>query len=69
MVIQRYRMHGCPQPSTPAWQQYQHDMQGTMKATGQGEQFARDVKFWGKLVSETSAVGLDNLMSILWQAR
>jgi len=69
MVIQRYRMHGCPQPSTSAWQQYQHDMQETAKVMGQHEQFGRDVKIWGKLVTETSAVGLDNLMSVLWQAR
>ncbi len=69
MVVQRYRMHGCPQPATAAWQYYQHDMQGTMNAMGQGEQFGRDVKIWGKLVTETSAVWLDNLMSVLWQAR
>jgi len=36
---------------------------------GQGEQFGRDVKLWGKHATQTSALGLDNLMSLLWQAR
>jgi hypothetical protein len=69
MVIQRYRMHGCPKPATAAWQDYQHDMQETGTAMGPGEQFGRELKTWGKLVTETSAVGLDNLMSVLWRAR
>jgi len=69
MVIQRYRMHGCPQPATHAWHHYRHDTQETTKTIRQGEQFGRDVKFWGKLVTQTSALGLDNLMSVLWRAR
>lgn len=69
MVVQQHSMHGCPQPATPAWRHYRHDMQETTKTIGQGEQFGWDMKFWGKLVTQTSALGLDNLMSVLWRAR
>lgn len=44
MVVQRYRMHGCPKPAAPAWQDYKHDMQETVKAMGPGEQFGRELK-------------------------
>ncbi len=69
IVIQRYRMHGCLQPSTSAWHHYEHDMKETTKTIRQGEQFGRDLKTCGKLVTQTSALGLDNLMSVLRRAR
>ncbi|DBA89230.1 TPA: hypothetical protein ACH3X1_016375 [Trebouxia sp. C0004] len=43
-------------------------MQETVKVRRLGEQCRRDVKIWGKLGTQTSALWLDNLMFVLWRA-
>ncbi|KAL0023165.1 hypothetical protein WJX77_008794 [Trebouxia sp. C0004] len=40
----------------------------TVKVRRLGEQCRRDVKIWGKLGTQTSALWLDNLMFVLWRA-
>ncbi|KAL0023166.1 hypothetical protein WJX77_008794 [Trebouxia sp. C0004] len=42
--------------------------QETVKVRRLGEQCRRDVKIWGKLGTQTSALWLDNLMFVLWRA-
>lgn len=72
LVIQRYRMHGCPanprSQAHGAWHDWRTEVAEVAEARGLGR-WAHERASWYRLMTCCSAKGLDNLMMVLLKER